>query len=232
MTFQLLSVESDAKTKKGSKEGVLTGVLYLAPAKEADGIHDLCAMATDECRFACLYGSGMAGIFPSIKAARIQKTLLYLNDRITFVALLRADIHLLIHKATERGMIPAVRINGTSDQPQLARELAEAFPTIQFYDYTKIPAPWKRTLPNYHLTFSFSGKNLADCMAALAHGINVAVVFPDAHFPATWQDRPVINGDASDLRFRDAIGVVVELKAKGEARKLTAGGFVQIGESA
>ena len=42
----------------------------------------------------------------------------------------------------------------------------------------------------------------------------------------------VINGDASDLRFRDAVGVVVGLKAKGVARKLTVGGFVQMGEVA
>jgi hypothetical protein len=174
----------------------------------------------------------MAGVFPSIKAARITKTMMYLNDRAAFLTALRADIERLIRMATEREMIPAVRLNGTSDQPQLAREMALAFPEVQFYDYTKVPAPWKRTLPNYHLTFSFSGENLAECLVALEHGINVAVVFPSPNFPETWQGRPVVNGDASDLRFRDAQGVIVGLKAKGDARKLTAGGFVQIGEAA
>lgn len=124
-------------------------------------------------------------------------------------------------------MRPAVRINGTSDQPQLALEMAREFPEVQFYDYTKIPAPWKRTLPNYHLTFSFSGENLADCMAALEHGINVAVVFPTANFPKTWNGYPVINGDKNDLRFLDPNNVVVGLKAKGDAKKLAVGGFVQ-----
>ena len=49
-SYRLLSVESDAKTIKGSKRGYLTGILYMAPATEADGVHDLCPMATDECR--------------------------------------------------------------------------------------------------------------------------------------------------------------------------------------
>ena len=74
MTYKLLSIEADAKTSKGTKYGYLTGILYLAPAKEADGVHDLCPMATAECREACLYGAGMAGVFPSVKAARVAKT--------------------------------------------------------------------------------------------------------------------------------------------------------------
>lgn len=229
MDFQLLSVESDAKTKKGSKSGVLTGVLYLAPAKEADGIHEMCGKRTKECTFSCLYGSGMAAVFPSIKAARIRKTLMYINHREMFLAALRSDILLLVQHATERGMTAAVRINGTSDQPQLALQMAHEFPTVQFYDYTKIDRPWERTLSNYHLTFSFSGENLAECMDALAHGINVAVVFATADFPKMFFGRTVINGDANDIRFQDPVGVIVGLKAKGDARKLETGGFVQIG---
>ena len=228
MALELLSVESDAKTVKGSEQGVLTGILYLAPATEADGVHELCPMRTEECTKACLYGAGMAGVFPSIKEARVAKTRWFLNDRTGFIAALKADIARLVRMAEKRGMQPAVRINGTSDQPQLALEMARAFPTVQFYDYTKIPQPWKRTLENYHLTFSFSGENLADALEAIEHGINVAVVFATANFPETWNGRRVINGDASDLRFRDAKGVVVGLKAKGDARKLEAGGFVQI----
>ncbi len=106
--------------------------------------------------------------------------------------------------------------------------MAHEFPTVQFYDYTKIPRPWRRTLPNYHLTFSFSGANLTDALSALQHGINVAVVF-QRQLPSTWNGYPVINGDESDLRFIDAKGVIVGLKAKGTARTMAAGGFVQIG---
>jgi hypothetical protein len=34
---------------------------------------------------------------------------------------------------------------------------------------------------------------------------------------------PVINGDETDLRFLDAKGVIVGLRAKGKARKDTTG---------
>ena len=229
--YQLLSVESDAKTVKGGKYGYLTGILYLAPATEADGVHNLCPMASAECRQVCLYGAGMAGVFPSIKAARIAKTLEYLANPKDFVARLARDIEILRTEASKRGLLPAVRLNGTSDLPKLARELAARFPQVQFYDYTKIPQPWKRTGANYHLTFSFSGENLADCKRALAHGVNVAVVFSGT-LPETWHGYKVINGDLSDLRFTDPVGVVVGLKSKGEARRMATGGFIQIGEVA
>lgn len=225
--LELLSVESDAKTIKGNKKGYLTGVLYLAPSTEAGG-RDLCPMASAECRLACLYGAGMAGVFPSIKRARIAKTLWYLRDPKSFMSTLRADIHRLTVLAAKRGLKPCVRLNGTSDIPKLARDLACEFPEVQFYDYTKLLKPWQRVTANYHLTFSFSGDNLAACLTALAEGINVAVVFSGS-LPATWHGYPVINGDESDLRFLDPVGVIVGLSTKGDAKKLTSGGFVQIG---
>ena len=126
------------------------------------------------------------------------------------------------------GVMREMVLNGTSDEWKLARALAAKFPEVEFYDYTKIPAPWKRVTANYHLTFSFSGTNLPACIDALQHGINVAVVFSGS-LPATWHGYPVINGDESDLRFLDPVGVIVGLSTKGDAKKLTTGGFVQIG---
>jgi len=229
--YKLLSVEADAKTSKGSSKGYLTGILYLAPSNESGMGVNLCPMASDECRKACLYGAGMAGVFPSIKRARIEKTVRMLNDRKGFIADLVADIEALIAAAAKRGMTPAVRLNGTSDQPKLAIELAKRFPTVQFYDYTKISRPWTRTRANYHLTFSHSGTNLEDCRKALEHGINVAVVFA-GRLPDTWNGYRVVDGDQSDLRFLDPQGVIVGLKTKGSARKMETGGFVQIGVAA
>jgi hypothetical protein len=164
MKYSLLSIEADAKTSKGTEFGYLTGILYLAPAKEADGVHDLCPMATDECRKACLYGAGMAGVFPSIKRARVAKTMSYLSDPAAFMVTLAADIRKLVKEATARGLKPAVRLNGTSDLPKLAHAMAEQFPTVQFYDYTKLPKAWQRTRANYDLTFSFSGENMAEAL--------------------------------------------------------------------
>ena len=50
-------------------------------------------------------------------------------------------------------------------------------------------------------------------------GINVAVVFRNAELPDKWLGIKVINGDKHDLRFKDAKGCIVGLKAKGKAKK-------------
>jgi hypothetical protein len=134
---------------------------------------------------------------------------------------LKRNVAWLVARARKLGLQPAIRVNGTSDIPWLAHELAAAFPEVQFYDYTKHPRPWLRTLPNYHLTFSHSGHNVDDCVEALEHGINVAVVFTTRRgesLPQTWNGLPVIDGDSHDCRFLDPTGVVVGLRAKGMAK--------------
>ena len=102
--------------------------------------------------------------------------------------------------------------------------MADEFPDVQFYDYTKLPKPELRIRPNYALTFSYSGHNLPDAPDALAHGVNVAVVFAvrkGFELPETWNGYRVIDGDLHDLRFLDPKGVVVGLRAKGRAKKQT-----------
>ncbi len=220
-------MDADTKTRKGSKNGYLTGILYLAPAEES-GVMNVCTSATEECKKFCLYGSGMARVFPAIKKGRIDKTLFLHEDKAAFIASLEHDIQRLEYTAELHGMTPAVRINGTSDLPWLARKLAKKFPNIQFYDYTAHKRPWLRQLPNYHLTFSFKGPNLEDAIKALEHGVNVAVVFdspseikgrraPGA-IPASWHGYQVFDGDKSDLRFLDPKGVVVGLRVKDTAQ--------------
>jgi hypothetical protein len=56
MNIRLLSVSEDAKTIKGEKKGVLTGILYLAPIN-LSGYH-VCPKATTGCSSACLFYSG------------------------------------------------------------------------------------------------------------------------------------------------------------------------------
>ncbi len=230
MSTQLLSIGHDAKTVKGEKQGFLTGILYLAPSDMAGQGINTCANASAGCRAACLFTAGRAKMFPMINQARIRKTRALFADRAAFVAQLVKDIEALIRKAKRESLTPCVRLNGTSDLPWLSIELAQRFPEIQFYDYTKHPNAWQRTLPNYHITFSNSETNLLDCFAALEHGLNVAAVFPVSKkqsLPETWHGYKVINGDISDLRFGDEKGVVVGLKAKGLAKK-DVSGFVQI----
>jgi hypothetical protein len=222
--MKLLSVSADAKTIKGEKQGFLTGILYLAPANTS-GIN-VCAAATDGCKAGCLNKAGRAAIFPMIEQARIRKTRELFADRNTFLVQLRKDIQALVRKADRENMIPCVRLNGTSDLPWLGMRMAEEFPGVQFYDYTKIPNAHLRTSPNYHITFSKSEVNAGECFSALTKGISVAVVFAvkkGRALPATYGGWNVVDGDLSDLRFLDPKGVIVGLRAKGPAKRDCAG---------
>lgn len=224
-----LLTEENAKTPKGESYGWLTGILYLAPADES-GVINTCPFA-GLCKDPCLFTSGRASVFTSVNQARIAKTRRLAADREGFLAQLRLDIAALIRRADRMGLRPAVRLNGTSDLPWLALRLCNEFPAVQFYDYTKCPKPWIRLRPNYHITFSLDGnRNLAEARAALANHISVAVVFDTRkghQLPTEWLGRPVVDGDQHDLRFLDPSGVVVGLRAKGQAIH-DASGFVQV----
>lgn len=227
----LLSVNADAKTIKGNKRGYLTGVLYLAPY-DLSG-RQVCPKASAGCAAACLNTAGR-GVYTNVQESRIAKTQRFFNDRKGFIANLVKDIEALIRKAARERMIPVVRLNGTSDMPwekfACVRDgvkydsLIEAFPEINWYDYTKILNRHKAlSLPNYHLTFSLSEDNDKDAVKALAQGYNVAVVMDvkrNEPKPATWGGYPVIDGDETDLRFLDPKGgYIVALFPKGKARK-------------
>lgn len=229
----LLTV-GNPKTLKGEAAGYLTAVLHLAPA-DTSGVGNVCPMATAGCKASCLNTAGRGGIFKAGETsnaqsnARIARTRRYFADRAAFTVDLHDDIAAHARRAKRTGLTPCVRVNGTSDLPGLAAMMADSFPDVQFYDYTKVPQPWKRhggAHGNYHLTFSRSESNDLACRAALAYGVNVAVVFSTPRgrrLPETWHTYRVVDGDTSDLRFLDPRGVVVGLRAKGRARRDTTG---------
>lgn len=231
---QLLT-QHNRKTQKGQTKGFLTGVMHMMPSDLA-GYGNVCPCASPECRQMCLNTAGVWANAPAIQNARRMKTELYFKNRPQFMADMRKSIQSLVRKAEKENLTPAVRINGTSDLPQVSMEMAKEFPDVQFYDYTKIPKPWLRQLPNYHITFSRSEINDKETMEALEHGVNVAVVFSVAKgepMPKEWRGYPVINGDEHDLRFLDKLEgdgpFVVGLSGKGKARgkdKGTESGFV------
>lgn len=239
---KLLSVNADAKTRKGDSAGYLTGILYLAPANEASDKVNLCPMASEGCKAVCLYSAGR-GKMQSVVKARIAKTKRFLDAPKAFVELLAIDIQKIVTKAAKVGMIPAVRLNGTSDLPwerlkgELGVTLMDRFPSVAFYDYTKVPsraiAYAEGKMPsNYHLTFSKSECNDEAVAAVLASGGNVAAVFSTAkadELPETYGDYEVVDGDKTDLRFLDKEGVMVGLRAKGEARSDNSGFTIKIG---
>jgi len=234
-TTKLLSVSADAKTKKGEKLGVLTGILYLAP-HDISG-YQVCPKSTAGCREACLFTAGRAVAFPQIIAARIRKTKAFMENRDWFMEMLVRNINSLVKQAAKFDMTPAVRLNGTSDImwekiPVMImgithNNLMSAFPDVQFYDYTKVLGRRRALeLSNYHLTFSLTENNDSDAVKAIHNGYSVAVVMDiskSAPKPATWKGFPVIDGDLSDVRFDDPPGHIVALSAKGKARKDTSG---------
>lgn len=225
----LLSVSADAKTAKGESIGFLTGILYLAPATTTKW--NTCSMAkVAQCDKACLYSAGR-GAFNSVQTARINKTIWFFTERDSFMQQLVVDIRKLVAKATKQGLVPLVRLNGTSDIKWETvgfidadgierKNIMDVFPDVQFYDYTKIAN--RTDLPsNYDLTFSYSGVDsyLPYVEKAQAQGMRMAVVFrKQADIPQTFKGIRVVSGDNSDVRHLDDDGVIVALYAKGKAK--------------
>ena len=220
--YSLLSVNSDNKTTKGLKYGVLTGILYLAPNKISG--FNVCPHASLGCIDSCLNTAGR-GKFSNVQLARIRKTKLYVENRANFLESLAEDIELLEFQAKRLKLKPAVRLNGTSDINYMneyvkeGKTMFELFPNVQFYDYTKDK---KRIslFSNYHLTYSRSEKDSVEQIKIIVlRGINVAIVFKIKDLPKIWEGIRVVSGELSDIRFRDDLGVIVGLIAKGRAKK-------------
>jgi hypothetical protein len=220
-----LFTTGNPKLMKGEKKGYLSFVLHLAPA-DLSG-YNTCPKATEGCKAACLNTAGRGGIFKKgestnvIQQARIRKTKQFYENREQFLADLENDIRLGIKQAEKQGLIPAFRLNGTSDISWEKYGIINKFPEVQFYDYTKVLGRKVAHLPNYHLTFSNADGNLNDVLRA-KDTMNVAVVFRK-ELPETYLGKKVVNGDDTDLRFLDPAGVIVGLKAKGKAKRDTSG---------
>jgi len=225
--YRPLLTTQNAKTVKGEPLGYLTGILYLAPARES-GLGNLCPMASKGCAASCLFTAGR-GRFPQVYRRRMEKTRFWFEDREAFMASLSYDIQRITAKARKRGLRACFRLNGTSDiqwekQKYQRHSLFDWFPDIQFYDYTKIWTRFNKPLPdNYHLSFSRSESNQKHVEHILEHHpkTNVMVVFKDP--PKTWMRRKVVSADEHDLRFLDPPGVICSLKPKGKARYDTSG---------
>lgn len=215
------------KTREGERKRVKTLILHLAPSSL--GGPNICPMATPQCIKLCLNTAGR-GVFEPVQAARLRRTALYHADRKAFTAQLEREIA-NAHSRLKRDWTLAVRINGTSDLPALAGAVAKTFlntPRLKFYDYTKIAGAMLRD-DGVHRTFSRSELNETVAKGMLLAGYNVAVVFATKKLqklPTQWHGRTVVDGDLSDLRFRDPTGgYVIGLRAKGPARRHV-GGFV------
>ncbi len=206
--------------------------LSLAPS-DVSGVTNLCPLASKDCARACIGNTGQFS-FDYSQALRTAKTRALVGDPVAFLRMLVAAIARESHNARRQGFGVGIRLNVLSDvpweilAPWLFSYFADSTWRVHFYDYTKIPG--RETPPNYRLTFSRSGRNLAHVRHELLRGVNVAVVFAYADLPSSFLGVPVIDGDLHDFRFGDPSGVIVGLKWKsplrGGARRADVGPFV------
>ena len=229
----------NAKTTKGESLGYLTAILYLAPSTLSG--RNVCPHASAGCIYSCLFTAGM-GAFRNVKDARIAKTVAFFADPKQFIEDIAKDIEAAQRKANRENLTLCVRLNGTSDIAweslggQARVSLMARFPEVSFYDYTKNPSRVRAFLagkfpPNYSLTFSRSESNGETALSLAKAGANVAVVFDTSKgdaLPSEWAGRPVVDGDVSDLRFLDARGRIVGLRAKGQGKKDESGFVVTV----
>lgn len=235
-TYEIKSLladgDSNAKLTKSNKsgKGYLTFGLSLSPAHTSG--YQTCASSSPGCRAACLYTSGH-GRTSTVQRCRVAKTIAFFEQREMFMAMLYEELNKAYKKAQKQDKDCAVRLNIVSDVMWETEGVPQAFPLIQFYDYTK---HYKRMLKytaeklptNYHLTFSRSEVNEKQCMEVLYAGGNVTVVFDNKNFPKEWNGFPVVNGDETDLRFLDPRQSVVGLYMKGDGKKDTTGFVVNL----
>lgn len=210
------------KVIKGEKYGYKTAILNFAPSSWSG--FNFCAMASVGCGVSCLNTSGhgqrhmIQDGAHHVHIARIVRALIYMLNRAKFMARLKCEIAKHRRRCLQAGLVPCVRLNGTSDRlwEREQPHLFGIFPDVTFYDYTKIPNRDVANIPNYSLTFS---RNEVNDDVAWSQSLNVAVVFRvrkhDA-LPATWHGRKVIDADLTDLRFLDPVNVVCGLRPKGD----------------
>lgn len=218
--------QANPKLLKGNAAGWLTTGIHFAPWKISG--RNVCPGATIGCGNNCLYFSGQ-GSFTVTQVSRIARTLFFHRHKEKFMAQLEREISAFLRTAKRHGLIPAVRLNLTSDLPwenvktASGESLPQKFESVQFYDYTKVAGRMSRFLTgdfpgNYHLTFSRAETPESERLALsfLASGGNVAAVF--RNLPEKWNGFQVLDGDADDLTFLRPAGTVFGLKAKGPAK--------------
>ncbi len=210
-----------AKTQRGQTQYRIAS-LALAPAYSVKGI-STCPNASPSCRNACVGGEnvGLGAVFASIGEARRRKTEFLRLDREGFLKQLFAELREERDKAEAEGMQLAVRLNTFSDIPWEQERwgaVPDRFPSVTFYDYSKLYHRAGETPDNYYLCFSWTEepKDQEACLGLLLNGFNVSMVFAELgsfagnaalrqNLPKRWTIEghrfEVYDGDSSDLRI-------------------------------
>lgn len=227
-----LFTSNNPKILKSLKQGYQTIGLSLAPAS-INGIVNLCTSASKECLTDCLNLSGR-GVMNQAQTARKRKALELINDPLSFLTQLCAEIAKAEAKAIKADLILVIRLNVLSDlqwekiKLEGDRSIFDLFPHIQFYDYSKHDLS-KRSLPdNYSVTFSYTGHNKKKAEKLIGLGHTIAVVFNHKRIsmPDLFLGHKTASGDDHDLVFIHPRSTVLMLTAKGKALKAIGSPFV------
>ena len=232
----LLSANSKLRKAPGKAGRYRAIGLAMAPANYSG--REMCAWRTAGCTLACNgFWSGM-NVTISTRLALIGRALLWHNFRELFAEKLFREIHNFEKLCSRSGVIPAVRLNVSTDVvwERMLPELFTEFPRVSMYDYTKALPKHRPTLPrNYTLCHSFNERTTsADVRDVIDAGRNIVVAFDSAYAPQRklWGalpesvrftndfgldfELPVINADRHDIRLPavDGRGVVQGLHGK------------------
>jgi len=205
-------------------------------APHRTGGTNMCPASTKACRKHCVSFAGKGGL-TTVQAARNCRTSFLMTQPVAFMRLLVGEIDKAVIKCEGLDVGMAMRLNAFTDVAweRVVPWLFEMFDTVRFYDYTKRMD--REDLPlNYTVTLSATERwntNRTHLQRAL-RDTNVAVIFDTPRtqdLPATYYGTPVVDGDKSDLRFKDPDAVIVGLRSKGTLRRDNSLGFaVHVGE--
>jgi len=220
------------KTAKNASEEWLPVALSMAPADVA-GVGTVCAYAKS-CAAICLNETGH-GPMDDVQRARIARTVIWKTERQYCLDRLATELAIWEQRAERKGKRVCARLNMLSDIPWERYGIIDAFPNIQFYDYSKYPKRFGNVRDNYWVTFSRdSESDNTHCLDILRKGCNVAIAFDDGvcslgrvnqrkagtyrfDMPERYKRFPVIDGDVTDARWTDPRGVWVGLRFKSRS---------------
>ncbi len=207
---------SNSNTKVRKTEKLADAVRIASLSLMPDPI--ICAQSgAAKCFDLCLKTSGY-GKFDNVAQGRQRKADYWHNDRAGFLDQLTTELRNFEALCTRTDVRPVVRLNVLSDIQWERHGIPQAFPKISFYDYTKQAQRIGKTPDNYRLMFSYSGaaKYRPQVQRALTTDAPISVVFTELPTDPNYRflDRPVIDGDQSDLINLEAGPVIVGLKYK------------------
>ena len=221
------SSNQSAKMSLSYKNGENTYGIYLAPYNMSG--YQVCPNG-QHCHEFCLNGSGRNKVESFVNGgvgltrtdiSRIKRTKLFYENRDLFMDLLIHEIKRELNYAKRNDMGFSVRLNCTSDLSPLIfkykgsnENILDMFPNISFYDYSKCVSRYKLadSYDNYDLTFSYDGYNSNECEWIINQKKGrVAIVFHGNKLPKRFCGYDVIDGNKTDIRFRDAYNVIVGL---------------------